>query len=122
MSSVVTGSGKAPYFTTGSGPDVVIPIIFVDGKQANADYGVAIYGAVQCPQCHFPQGVTLSFNPGDSHYYYYCMNCQKWSRYLNPDGSLSDFQVVTTAKSTPVDSNLFLYKDMDYNDSWNWTW
>ena len=118
----MTSSGKAPYWLTGSGPDVIIPIVYVEGKKAHDDYGVAIYNAGQCPNCHFPQSITLSFNPGDSHYYYYCMSCQKWFRFLNPDGSLSDFQMVTTAKNTPVDENLFLYKDMDYNDGSQWTW
>ena len=119
-SPIMTSSGKDNYWTTGSGDDVIIPIIYVEGVQANKDYGVEIYNAGQCPGCHFPQSITLSFNPGDAHYYYYCFNCQKWYRYLNPNGSLSDFQVVVSGKKTPVDQNIFLYNELDYFNTNGW--
>ena len=121
MSLIITGSGKAQYFITGSADtNPIIAILYMDGVQANKDYGVAIYKAGQCPHCHFIQNIVLDFNPGDSHYYYHCMQCMKWYRFLNPDGSLSDFQVVTTAKNTPVDENVFLYRELDFWDDAGW--
>lgn len=111
-SFTVTGSGLSPYMLTGSGP---VPLVFEDGIQAHEKYGVPVRYGSSCPRCSFPAKVTLAFNPCDGHYYYQCPGCQRWFRYLNPDGSLSDFAVVRTNKTTPTDEELGL---SELSDIW----
>ena len=96
----------ATYHTTGSGE--LPPIVFVEGTRASTTYGVSTYSYTgPCIECKFPLSTTLHFNPCDGgHYYLHCGNCGNWFRWLNPNGSNSDWKIVTTDKRTPLDINV----------------
>ncbi len=91
------------YWKTGSGE---LPnAIFIDGQKAHDNYGVAVRSyAGPCPNCKVPIDVILSFNPTDSGYYIcFCPSCLKIIRYCDFDGNLSDFAIMTSQKTTPLD-------------------
>jgi hypothetical protein len=84
----------------------------VDGRTANALYGVDIKSGGPCPGCGGPAEQILQFNPRDSYYYFTCPLCNRAYRYLNPDGSLSDLKQVKSKKTTPLD------EDVDFPENW----
>ena len=95
-----------PYFATGSGEKPAI--CFVDGNTATEQYGVSKFYAPQCPTCHAPLNILLSFNPTDSYYYLApCPSCLKFIRYCNINGDLVlSFTEVTSKKRTSLDQDL----------------
>jgi hypothetical protein len=92
------------YRTTGSGEHPAI--CFVEGKTANASYGVAIRSGGPCPKCGCPADNILAFNPTDSYYYFNCPCCNRWFRWCDFDGNIADLLVVTSTKATPLDIDL----------------
>lgn len=95
---------SALYSTTGS--TELPPICFVDGEEAKIVYGVETRAGGPCPECKGPVHQTLSFNPTDSSYYFNCPLCNKWIRWCDINGNLSDFKVVTSRKRTKLDVDL----------------
>lgn len=95
---------SAPYFKTGS--DQLPAICLVPGKTANQQYGVDIKSGGPCPGCGGTVDVILQFNPLDSYYYFTCPLCLRSYRWLNPDGTMSDLELVTSRKRTPLDESI----------------
>lgn len=95
---------SAQFHTTGSGE--LSPIIFVDGVEAKAIYGVEIRSGGPCPTCKAPIHITLSFNPCDSNYYLHCPVCGRWYRWTDLNGNLIKHTKVTSRKRTKLDIDL----------------
>ena len=93
------------YGNTGS--DEYPSIVFVEGVDARNNYGVPVYSYTgKCIKCDFSISENLHFNPTDGgHYYLHCPNCLRWFRWLNPNGTVSDFAVVKSDKQTPLSIN-----------------
>lgn len=91
-----------------TGSDELPAACFVNGKTANADYGVAIRKSDGgCPNCHGPVDAVLAWNPSDGYFYLApCPICLKFIRYYDNNGNLADFKVMTSAKTTEIDQNL----------------
>jgi len=91
------------YKTTGSGE--LPSAIFVEGRQAATDYGVEIRSGGPCTVCKagvFWSPEVLYFNCSDSYYYYNCPSCHSWIRWCRLDGTLDDFGVLKSRKTTPL--------------------
>ena len=101
----ITGSTGLIYTTTGSA-GMLVPILFIDGETASKQYGipVRVYNG-PCIYCKLPLSQPLALNPFDGHFYLNCCGCQKWFRWLNPDGvTLSDLQEVQPYADKPQDA------------------
>ena len=104
----------APFQTTGSNEQPVLCL--EEGVQASRSYGVNVYPyGGPCPNCQVSIQVNLDFNPLDAHYYLRCPICNGVWRWLNIDGSNSDFKQVVI----PVNNKLIEdYSDGFENNGW----
>ena len=78
----------------------------IDGMTALRDYGVALEYCIQCPNCHAAINQLLSFNPSNSYKYLApCPVCGQYIEYMDNTGRLTNFTVVVSGKTTPLDND-----------------
>ena len=107
--------GYTQYWTTGSNV-TNIPLCLEPGVQATNSYGVPTYTyGGPCIFCKSSIQIVLDFNSVDAHYYARCPMCNRVYRWLNPDGTASDFQqVIVTVNNALIKE----YDEVEPNNGW----
>ncbi len=99
-----------------TGSDEKSVLCLEEGSHATTTYGVQVYTyGGTCLVCRIGIQIVLDFNSMTGYYYARCPICNTVWRHLNPDGSLSDFQIVNLGKNPALEN---MYSENEPQNSW----